>query len=81
MNRHLLYITLLVISFNSLAQQKIEKTEAEWKEILNPIQYSVLREKGTESPSTGIYNKHYKDGIYRCAGCKTALFDSKNKYN
>jgi methionine-R-sulfoxide reductase len=60
---------------------EVEKTEAEWKEVLNPMQYYVLREKGTERPFTGEYNKHYKDGVYRCAACQQDLFDSDSKFN
>lgn len=63
------------------AQEKVIKSEAEWKEILTPLQYTVLREKGTEIPTTGEYNDFYENGIYYCAGCNTELFDSKHKYN
>ena len=62
-------------------QSKMIKSNNEWKEILTPKQYEVLREKGTERPNTGLYNKFYESGIYQCAACKTPLFSSKHKYD
>jgi peptide-methionine (R)-S-oxide reductase len=70
-----------IYSLTSFSQQKVIKTEAQWKEVLSPIEYTILREKGTERATTGIYDKHYENGVYKCAGCKTKLFDSKRKYN
>lgn len=57
----------------------MEKKE-DWKKKLTPEQYRVLREKGTEMPFTGklLYNKD--EGVYRCAGCGTALFASDAKF-
>ena len=57
------------------------KTEKEWKQILTPEEYRILREKGTERAFTGEYDKHYKNGIYLCAGCGSQLFASKTKYD
>lgn len=76
----IILLTFLNTSF-SFSQDSIKKTEAEWKKTLTPIQYYVLRQKGTERPNTGEYNKFYKKGTYHCAGCNTPLFSSKNKYN
>ena len=45
----------------------------DWKKILTPEQYHILREKGTEAPFTGKYNDFFEDGIYRCAGCGQPL--------
>jgi peptide-methionine (R)-S-oxide reductase len=61
--------------------EKIVKTEAEWKRQLTPMQYEVTRRHGTERAFTGEYNNHKGDGIYKCVGCGTALFDSKTKYD
>jgi peptide-methionine (R)-S-oxide reductase len=57
------------------------KTDAEWKKILTPEQYRVLREKGTEAPGTGEYNKHFEKGWYVCAGCGTELFSNEQKFD
>jgi peptide-methionine (R)-S-oxide reductase len=60
---------------------KIAKTEDDWKNELTPSQFSVLRQKGTERAFTGEYWKTKERGIYRCAGCGTALFRSDEKYD
>lgn len=60
---------------------EVQKTEGEWKALLDPMQFYVLRQKGTERPFTGEYNKHYEDGVYRCAACQQDLFDSDSKFN
>jgi peptide methionine sulfoxide reductase msrA/msrB len=61
--------------------KKVIKTDQEWKEILTPEQYRVLRQAGTERAFTGKYNDHYEDGIYACGACGTPLFSSKTKYD
>lgn len=60
--------------------KKVIKTDKEWKDILTPEQFYVLRQKGTEPPFTGKYYYHKDDGIYVCAACENELFDSKSKY-
>ena len=55
-------------------------TEKEWKQRLTPLQYHILREKGTERPHTGKYNLHFKDGIYNCAACGNPIFTSDAKF-
>ena len=60
---------------------KINKTEAEWKQILTPEQFQVLRKQGTERAFTGEY-AHTKDkGTYKCAACGTDLFSSDTKFD
>ena len=59
---------------------KIVKTDTQWRQILTPEQYDILRQRGTEQPYTGIYNDHYEKGIYKCAGCGQVLFESDTKY-
>ena len=61
-------------------EDKISKTEAEWKAILTPQEYYVLREKGTDRPGNGGYTKHFEKGTYHCAGCDAQLFESGTKY-
>ena len=56
-------------------------TDDEWQNKLTPEEYHILREKGTERPFTGKYDKFYEDGKYKCAGCNTELFVSDTKYN
>jgi peptide-methionine (R)-S-oxide reductase len=48
---------------------------------LSPEQFRILRQKGTESPGTGKYNKHDKEGVYCCTGCDTPLYKSATKFN
>ena len=60
--------------------EKIEKTEAEWKEQLSDQEYYVIRKKGTERAFTGEYWDNKKAGIYICAACENPLFDSETKY-
>jgi peptide-methionine (R)-S-oxide reductase len=60
---------------------KIRKTEAEWREILSPQAYNVLRQKGTERAFTGQYDNLHDDGIYRCGACGEPLFSSETKYD
>lgn len=60
---------------------KLECTEAEWRERLSPEQYHVMREKGTERAFTGKYDKNKQSGEYHCAACGQRLFDSDTKYD
>lgn len=59
---------------------KVQKTEEEWKKILTPKQYEILREKGTEAPFTGEYVDMHDDGMFSCAACGSPLFDSNTKF-
>lgn len=59
---------------------KVVKTEAEWKKILSPEQFKILRKQGTERAFTGKYWDNKEEGIYRCAGCENDLFSSETKY-
>lgn len=79
--RQLFSLFFFLIAFTSIAQEKITKSEDEWRNQLTEMEYYVIRKKGTEAPNTGKYNKHYKNGIYTCKACDLELFDSKNKYN
>ncbi len=60
---------------------KVVRTEEEWRRILTPEQYYVLREKGTERPFVNKYDHHFEPGTYACAGCGLELFESDTKFN
>lgn len=62
-------------------EEKVVRTDAEWKEILSPLQYYVTREKGTERPFTGKYDDFWEKGIYKCSDCGAELFRSDVKFN
>lgn len=59
---------------------KIVKTDEEWRELLTPEEYYVLRQQGTEAAFSGKYFNHKKEGIYTCAACGNELFSSKTKF-
>ncbi|MDP3787130.1 MAG: bifunctional methionine sulfoxide reductase B/A protein [Candidatus Omnitrophota bacterium] len=58
----------------------VEKSDAEWKRILTPEQFQIMRLKGTEKPFTGTCDISKEGGIYECAGCGTGLFISETKF-
>ncbi len=61
--------------------EKVVKTEAEWEKILTPMQFYVLRKKGTERAFTGELLNHHGNGVYACAACGLELFSSKTKFD
>ena len=62
---------------------KVVKTDEEWKKILTPEQYRILRTAGTEAPHGEVYKEFKKqgEGAYHCAGCNALLFTSKEKFD
>ncbi|MFA5355979.1 MAG: bifunctional methionine sulfoxide reductase B/A protein [Candidatus Omnitrophota bacterium] len=60
--------------------EKVYKTDEEWKKMLTPEQFKIMRRKGTEPPATGKCDLPKKGGIYQCAGCGTDLFGVTAKF-
>ncbi|MFM7487061.1 MAG: peptide-methionine (R)-S-oxide reductase MsrB [Cytophagales bacterium] len=61
--------------------KKIVRSEAEWKKILTPEEYHILREKGTDRPFAGKYYLTHEKGVYKCAACGNELFTSDMKFD
>lgn len=61
--------------------EKVRKTEAEWRAVLDPMEYRVTREAATERAFTGRYWDHHERGIYTCVCCNTPLFESDAKFD
>lgn len=61
--------------------EKVVRSDEEWKKLLTPEQYHVLREKGTEHPFQNRYDDHFAAGTYACAACGQELFSSDTKFN
>jgi peptide-methionine (R)-S-oxide reductase len=61
--------------------EKIERTDAEWREQLSPTEYAVLRQAATERAFTGEYTDTETVGVYRCKACGSELFRSDTKFH
>lgn len=61
--------------------ERVEKTDDEWRELLGPERFRILREKGTERAFTGQYNDVTDEGLFVCGACGEELFDSSAKYD
>ena len=64
-----------------MSEEKMTKSEKEWKRELSKDQFVILRKKGTEPPFTGVYLDNKEKGLYRCAGCHAPLFSSDTKFD
>lgn len=95
MQKRGIYLAVLVVGFSLTAtgqkEQRIEtenkdtimvtKSDDDWKELLTPMQFHILREKGTERAFKGKYDNFFEKGYYKCAACGNILFNSETKYN
>ncbi len=64
-----------------VAVPRLVKSEAEWRKLLTPEQFNILREAGTERAFENQYNTHKDNGTYACVGCGNRLFDSSAKFD
>jgi methionine-R-sulfoxide reductase len=64
-----------------MSKAKVQRTDAEWRQRLTPLQYHVARQQGTEQPFRNEFWDSKKDGVYFCVGCDTPLFDSRTKFD
>jgi len=84
-----LFLLAILVSCQGISQEKkspkkeytVVKTDAEWKEILSPLAYDILRHAATERPFSGPLNDNKKKGIYVCGGCQAPLYESQYKFD
>ncbi|MGE0502578.1 MAG: peptide-methionine (R)-S-oxide reductase MsrB [Rhizobiaceae bacterium] len=63
------------------ASFEVVRSEAEWRAVLSPAQYAVLREHDTERPGSSPLNAEKRSGMFHCAGCDLAVYSSEAKYD
>ena len=87
MNRRIFSMTALASVFGAgraVAANgpfEVTRTDAEWRAMLTPQQYNVMREEGTERAGSSPLDKVYDAGVYHCRGCDQALYSSEHKYD
>ena len=90
--RHFLTLTASALAAGSAARSfaadappgfigKVEKTPEQWRVLLTPAQFDVLREEGTERPYSSALNDEHRTGTFACAGCALPLFASSTKFD
>lgn len=80
-NEPLAYVERKVNETSPRREDKVIKSEDEWRQVLSPEQFRVLRNQGTERPFCGIFHDNHKTGTYVCAGCGLPLFSSHAKFD
>jgi len=86
--KNTIIIIFIIIGINPTFSQtktkrmtkKVDKTEEEWKVVLTPQEYYVLRQAGTDAPSEEGYTATFEKGTYVCRACGTQLFESNSKF-
>ncbi len=68
------------IAMATTVEAEVQKPDAEWRKLLTPAQYDVLRKHGTERPGSSPLNQEKRKGTFACAGCDLPLFSSDTKY-
>ncbi|MEX5633750.1 peptide-methionine (R)-S-oxide reductase MsrB [Parafrankia sp. FMc2] len=63
------------------ATDKVVRSDSEWRELLGPDRYAILRQAATEAPFSGAYTYNKADGTYHCGACDAPLFTSDTKYD
>lgn len=61
-------------------RERLERSDEEWRRVLTPEQFRILRQDGTEPPFRNRYWNNHDKGIYLCAGCHSELFSSETKF-
>lgn len=61
-------------------QPRVARTPQQWREVLTPVEFAVLREGATERPFTGEYDRTFEPGTYACRACGAELFTSEEKF-
>lgn len=64
-----------------MSKPAVQKSESEWRAVLSPEQFRVLRQKGTEAPGSSPIEGSHAKGIYHCAGCEAPLYTSEHKFD
>lgn len=60
---------------------EVTRTDTEWRAMLTPLQYKVMRQEGTERAGSSPLDKQYGEGRYHCRGCDLPLYSSRHKYD
>ncbi len=88
--KNLKYLLIMILIVNQCTKKdadpinqktfEVNKSEMEWKKILSPEEFDVLRNHGTERPFTGSLNNNKEKGVYTCSACGNPLFSSDTKF-
>jgi peptide-methionine (R)-S-oxide reductase len=76
-----LAVTGAAVLLGTNHNDSVTHSDAQWRKILGPDRYAILRQNGTEPPNSSPLNAEHRVGMYYCAGCGLAVFSSKTKYD